>query len=260
MESQTKPTHRFSIWKLAEPATESRGRVPEGAAAKANSPAAEPSTPVPRPLHARERHSAVTAARATLRPFGAKCMLPNGTKLNCETKRVEPDRIEVAYREIPKTGRETGRESLLNAKVGLEIDFFGFVRGTVRNVSQSGFWMAPDIVYHEMLVRKLAELRMTGATENERSNLERLTARITLRNPACLYRLFDDPTLYQAKIALLSHKVATLRTAQIQRAGTRVLLGWPESRAGQVVRSFESGFTVELDEALEELHENLTFA
>jgi hypothetical protein len=207
-------------------------------------------------LHARERHLAGTAARVTLRPFGARCVLPNGARLNCETNRVEPDRIEVAYRETPKTGRE----SLLNAKVGLEIDFFGFVRGVVRNVSQSGFWMAPDIVYHEMLVRKLAELHMTGATENERSNLERLTARITLRNPACVYRLFDDPTLYQAKIALLSHKVATLRTAQIQRAGTRVLLGWPDSRAGQVVRSFESGFTVELDDALEELHENLTFA
>jgi hypothetical protein len=257
MESQTKPTHRFSIWKLAAPTAESRGRAPESAAAKATSPAAEPSTPVMRPLHARERHSAVTAARTTLRPFSAKCVLPNGARLNCETNRIEPDRIEVAYRELPKTGRE----SLLNAKVSLEIDFFGFVRGIVRNVSQSGFWMAPDIVYHEMLVRKLAELRLAAATtENERSNLERLTARITLRNPACLYRLFDDPTLYQAKIALLSHKVATLRTAQIQRAGARVLLGWPDSRAGQVVRSFESGFTVELDEALEELHENLTFA
>lgn len=81
-----------------------------------------------------------------------------------------------------------------------------------------------------------------------------------MRNPACLYRLFDDATLYQAKIALLSHKVATLRTAQIQRAGTRILLGWPDARAGMVVRSFESGFTVELDEALEALHENLTFA
>jgi len=257
MDSQTKPTHRFSIWKLADPIAESRGRAPEGAAAKANSPAAEPATPGMRPLHARDRHSAATAARATLRPFSAKCVLPSGARLNCETTRVEPDRIEVAYRETPKTNRE----SLLNAKVGLEIDFFGFVRGVVRNIGQNGFWMAPDIVYHEMLVRKLAELRMAGATaENERSNLERLTARITLCNPACLYRLFDDPTLYQAKIALLSHKVATLRTAQIQRAGTRVLLGWPDSHAGQVVRSFESGFTVELDEALEELHENLTFA
>ncbi len=53
--------------------------------------------------------------------------------------------------------------------------------------------------------------------------------------------------------------MATLRTAQIQRAGTRILLGWPDAHAGTVLRSFESGFTVEFDEMLEELHDNLTF-
>ena len=257
MESQTKPTHRFSIWTLANPAAESRERRSDDVAAKTNPPPGGTSSPVARPLHDRDRHSAAASVRGTLRPFDAKCLLSNGIKLNCETKRVEADQIELAYKEPA----EASRESLLNTKVGLEIDYFGFVRGVVRQASETGFWMAPDIVYHEMLVRKLAELRAAGAmTDNERSNLERLTARITLRNPACLYRHFDDATLYQAKIALLSHKVATLRTAQIQRAGTRILLGWPDARAGMVVRSFESGFTVELDEALEALHENLTFA
>jgi hypothetical protein len=256
MESATKPAHRLSIWNLVNPPTsESQGRSPDKAPAQMHVSGGEQLGPATRALSERRRRS--LPVRPSVRPFAAKCLLPNGAKLSCETKRIEPERIEVAYKENGKANTDLP----LNIKVGLDLDFFGFVRGTVSDSHKSGFAIAPDIIYHETLVAKLAELYAPdAASDNSRGNLARLMARITLRDPACIYRLIDgDATLYYAKIALLSHKVATLRTAHIQRAGTRLLLGRADAHAGTVVRSFESGFTVEFDELLEELHEHLTF-
>jgi hypothetical protein len=252
MDSPTRAAHKFSIWKLAG--------FGEGAARGANdlakSDTASP-TPVARGLTDASRHSPARAARPTLRPFSVKCVLPSGLTLSCETKRVGPERIDVTYREA----RASSLTLSLEAKVALELEYFGVIRGTIRATNDAGFSVAPDVIYHQMLVAKLAELHAPSAgLEDERSNLDRLTARITLRNPACVYRVIEsDAVIYHAKIALLSHKVATLRTAHIQRAGTRVLLGWPHARPGTVARCFESGFTIEFDEMLEELHENLNF-
>ena len=81
-----------------------------------------------------------------------------------------------------------------------------------------------------------------------------------MRNPDCIYRLVDaDQTMYRAKMVMLSHKIATLRTARIERAGTKLLLGVNPSYGATVLRSFETGFTVEFDVMLEDLNENLTF-
>jgi hypothetical protein len=255
MDSSTKPAHKFSIWSLVGPGAAAQSRAPEESHAPAAASTPDQTAPAARVLNDRNRRPAGRLVRPSLRPFGAKCMLPTGAKLSCETKRVEPERIELTYNEQNELG------PALNMKVGLDLDFFGFVRGTVSASSATGFAMAPDLIYHEMLVAKLAELYTpAGSLDEERSNLDRLMARITLRDPACVYQLMEtDTNLYHAKIALLSHKVATLRTAQIQRAGTRLILGRALSYAGTVVRSFESGFTVEFDELLAELHEHLTF-
>ncbi len=195
MESPTKSMHKFSIWKLASPGSE------RGAKAKSNSSDVEQVIPF-RAANNRPRHSAVTAPRPTNRPFSAKCVLPSGAKLSCEIKHVEPTRIVVAYKLLSDGGLVE-----INTRVALELDYFGFVRGTVNDSNEIGFSIAPDIIYHEMLIAKLAELHAPGAgLEDERNNLDRLTARITLRNPACVYRLVDsDAAIYRAKIALLSH-------------------------------------------------------
>jgi hypothetical protein len=257
MDSLTKSAHKFSIWSLVSPGATPQGRAPEGTHAPAPISVPAQTAPAPRVLSDRQRRPLGRLVRPSLRPFAAKCTLPNGAKLSCETKRVEPERIELSYNEP----NETDTSLMPNTKIGLDLDFFGFVRGTVSVSSATGFAMAPDLIYHEMLVAKLAELYTpAGSLDEERTNLDRLMARITLRNPACVYRLIDaDASLYHAKVALLSHKVATLRTAQIQRAGTRLILGRAIAYAGTVVRSFESGFTVEFDELLDELHEHLTF-
>lgn len=249
MSTPTKPSHKFNIWSLV------------------NSEEVESRPAGGQPQHPRQsdslvrgtnerRRSSTTVARPTMRPFSGKCMLPNGAELTCVTQRVSPERIVLIY-------REPGGEKVvipLNMKVGIDLEYFGLIQGVVRDQSESGFSIAPDIVYHEMILTKLAELHAGLDLENERSSIERLTARITLRNPACVYRLVEsDATLYRAKVALLSHKVATLRTAQIQRAGTRILLGWRDAKPGRVLRSFESGFTIEFDEMIESLDENLRF-
>jgi hypothetical protein len=257
MDSLTKSAHKFSIWSLVSPGAAPQGRAPEGTHAPAPISVPSQTAPAARVLSDRNRRPLGRLVRPSLRPFAAKCTLPNGAKLSCETKRVEPERIELSYNEP----NEADTSLMPNTKIGLDLDFFGFVRGTVSVSSATGFAMAPDLIYHEMLVAKLAELYTpAGSLDEERTNLDRLMARITLRNPACVYRLIDaDASLYHAKVALLSHKVATLRTAQIQRAGTRLILGRAIAYAGTVVRSFESGFTVEFDELLDELHEHLTF-
>lgn len=256
MDSTAKPAHKFNIWSLVNPGATARVHASEAVDAPAVSTPGQ-AVPAVRVLNDRSRRPVGRLVRPSLRPFAAKCMLPNGAKLSCETKRVEPERIELAYNEQS----EADAGVTLNTKIGLDLDFFGFVRGTVSASSATGFAIAPDLIYHQMLVAKLAELYTpAGPPAEERCNLDRLMARITLRNPACVYQLMDaDTNLYHAKIALLSHKVATLRTAQIQRAGTRLILGRKLAYAGTVVRSFESGFTVEFDELLAELHEHLTF-
>jgi hypothetical protein len=252
MDSATKAAHKFNIWKLAI-----SGAEPERKPVEYSRPAPPDGNASPRAAPDRPRHSAVRMARPTVRPFAAKCTLPNGAKCGCETKRVEPERIDVTF----KQAAEPKVEVPVNIKVGLDLDYFGFVRGIVSDSHEAGFSIAPDIIYHEMLVAKLAELHALGpGLENERSILDRLAARITLRKPDCIYRVVEsDAVIYHAKIALLSYKVATLRTAQIQRAGTRVLLGWPNAHPGIVARSFESGFTIEFDAMLEDLHEDLHF-
>ncbi len=257
MDSSTKSAHKFSIWSLVSPGATPQAHAPERIHAPTPISTSGQTTPATRVLADHRRRPIGRLVRPSLRPFAGKCTLPNGAKLSCETKRVEPERIEVAYNER----NEADAGLTQNTKVGLDLDFFGFVRGTVSAASATGFAMAPDLIYHEMLVAKLAELyTAAGSLDEERSNLDRLMARITLRNPACVYRLVDaDVGIYHAKIALLSHKVATLRTAQIQRSGTRLILGRAIAYAGTVVRSFESGFTVEFDELLDELHEHLTF-
>ncbi len=257
MDSPAKSAHKFSIWSLVSPGAVTQGRAPESTNVPMPIPASGQTIPAPPELSDRRRRHMGRLVRPTLRPFAAKCTLANGARLSCQTKRVEPERIELAYNEK----KEADARLPLNTKVGLDLDFFGFVRGTVSASSATGFAMAPDLIYHKMLVAKLAELYTpAGSLEDERSNLDRLMARITLRDPACVYRLIDaDAGIYYAKIALLSHKVATLRTAQIQRAGTRLILGRAFAYVGTVVRSFESGFTVEFDELLDELHEHLTF-
>ncbi len=249
MNTPTKPSHKFNIWSLV------------------NSEEVESRPAGGQPQHPRQsdslvrgtnerRRASTTVARPTMRPFSGKCVLPNGAELTCVTQRVSPERIVLIY-------SEPGGEKVvipLNMKVGIDLEYFGLVQGVVRDQSESGFSIAPDIVYHEMILTKLAELHAGLGLENERSAIERLTARITLRNPACVYRLVEsDATIYRAKIALLSHKVATLRTAQIQRAGTRILLGWRDAKPGRVLRTFESGFTIEFDEMIESLDENLRF-
>ncbi len=262
MDTPTKLSHRLNIWSLVNPG-EIESRPAEAPKPSANVSAAgqvqqgpRQSDSLVRGANERRRPSA-TAARPTTRPFSGKCVLPNGAELTCVTQRVAPERIVLIY-------TEPGREKVVipvNMRVGIDLEYFGLVHGVVRDQSESGFSIAPDIIYHEMIVAKLAELHAPGLDlENERNNIERLTARITLRHPVCVYRLVDsDATLYRAKIALLSHKVATLRTAQIQRAGTRILLGWRDAKSGAVLRSFESGFTVEFDQMLESLDENLRF-
>lgn len=261
MNTPTKPSHKFNMWSLVNPG-EIESRPAEGLKSSGSAPAAG------QPQHPRQsdslipgtnerRRASTTTARPTMRPFSGKCVLPNGAELTCVTQRVSPERIVVIY-------NEPGGEKVaipLNMKVGIDLEYFGLVQGVIRDQSKSGFSIAPDIVYHEMILTRLAELHAGGLDlENERSEIERLTARITLRNPACVYRLVEsDATLYRAKIALLSHKVATLRTAQIQRAGTRILLGWRDAKPGRVLRSFESGFTIEFDEMIESLDENLRF-
>jgi hypothetical protein len=252
MDSPTRAAHKFNIWKLA-----GLGEAPARGAVDLLKPDATTSAPVARGLTDASRHPSARMARPTLRPFTAKCVLPSGLTLPCETKRVGPERIDVMYTEA----RVPSLTLSLEARVALELEYFGLIHGTIRATNDTGFSVAPDIIYHGMLVAKLAELYAPSlGLENERSDLDRLTARITLRNPACVYRVIEsDAVIYHAKIALLSHKVATLRTAHIQRAGTRVLLGWPNARPGIVARCFESGFTIEFDEMLEELHEDLNF-
>ncbi|REF87523.1 hypothetical protein DES32_1146 [Methylovirgula ligni] len=261
MDTPTKPSHRFNIWSLVNPGeVESRpvGGPKAGVSASVTGQPQHPrqSDSFIRGANDRRRPS-TTVARPTMRPFSGKCVLPNGAELTCVTQRVTPERIVLIYNE-PGGGKVA---IPLNMKVGIDLEYFGLVQGVVRDQSESGFSIAPDIVYHEKIVARLAELHAGGLDlENERDNIERLMARITLRNPACVYRLVDsDTTLYRAKIALLSHKVATLRTAQIQRAGTRILLGWRDAKSGKVLRSFESGFTVEFDQMIESLDENLRF-
>jgi hypothetical protein len=257
MDTPTKPSHRLNIWSLVNP-REVESRPADGSKFGA-SPSAAGQARHGESLGrgAYDRHSLPSAARPTTRPFSGKCLLPNGAELMCVTQRVAPERIMLVY-------NEPGGEKLvipMNMKVGIDLEYFGLVQGVIREQSASGFSIAPDIIYHEMIVAKLAELQAPGAeSESERHTLERLTARITLHNPACVYRLVEsDATLFRAKIALLSHKVATLRTAQIQRAGTRVLLGWRDAKPGTVLRSFESGFAIEFDQMLESLDENLRF-
>ncbi|MGP8231247.1 MAG: hypothetical protein ACLQL2_01085 [Methylovirgula sp.] len=262
MDTPTKLSHKFNIWSLVNPG-EIEGRPAEGLKPSATVSAAGQAQHGPRQNDSLvrggndRRRTSATAARPTTRPFSGKCVLPNGAELTFVTQRVAPERIVLIY-------AEPGRDKVVipvNMKVGIDLEYFGLIQGVVRDRSESGFSIAPDLIYHEMIVAKLAELHAPGLDlENERNTIERLTARITPRHPACVYRLVDsDATLYRAKIALLSHKVATLRTSQIQRVGTRILLGWRDAKSGIVLRSFESGFTVEFDQMLENLDENLRF-
>lgn len=252
MDAPVKADHKFNIWNLAGVGAAPERKGPESADADRPN-----GVRAPRGLTDRSRHSAARSVRPTLRPFDGRCVLADGQKLSCKTRRICPERIDIAY----KDGGTLSSGLTLAAKIVLDLDYFGVIRGSVQAMSEAGFSLAPDIVYHEMLVAKLAELHgLRSGAESERGDLDRLTARVTLRNPACVYRVVEsDAVIYRAKIALLSHKVATLRTAHIQRTGTRVLLGWPNAIPGTVARSFESGFTIEFDEMLEELHENLYF-
>lgn len=183
-------------------------------------------------------------------------MLPTNAKLSCTTTKIQPDWIDLVYNR-----RDSLFEALsLNTRIGLELDFFGLIHGVLAKKTSEGFSISPEAAYHEVLVRKLAELHAEAVRfEDEKFNLDRLTARITLRNPDCVYRLIGEETIHRAKIVMLSHKLATLRTARIQRAGTRLLLGASPNYGGTVLRSFETGFTVEFDCMLEKLSEDLTF-
>ncbi len=183
-------------------------------------------------------------------------MLPTNVKLSCTTIKIQPEWIDLVYNR-----KDSVFEALsLNTRIGLELDFFGLIHGALAKKTSEGFSISPEAAYHELLVRKLAELHAEAVRfEDEKFNLDRLTARITLRNPDCVYRLVGDETIHRAKIVMLSHKLATLRTARIQRAGTRMVLGASPSHGATVLRSFETGFTVEFDCMLEMLSEDLTF-
>jgi hypothetical protein len=231
-----KPQHKFTIWNFAD--YQSWGRP---STATAGAP-----LPPPRPFE----------IRASTHSFRGKCVLPTNVKVSCTTTKIQPEWIDLTYNR-----KDSNFEALsLNTRIGLELDFFGLIHGALARKTSEGFSISPETAYHELLIRKLAELHAEAVRfEDEKLNLDRLTARITLRNPHCIYRLVDDETTHRAKIVMLSHKLATLRTAYIQRAGTRVLLGASPNYGATVLRSFETGFTVEFDRMLEQLNEDLTF-
>ncbi|HLH10498.1 MAG TPA: hypothetical protein VKV77_01325 [Methylovirgula sp.] len=247
MEKSPKPPHRFNIWSLVELDANSPGAPP----------AAPPALPA-RPLaDLQHRTMQSIETRATTRPFKAKCVMPSNVNLSCTTTKVQPDWIDFAY-----GNRDPGFEALgIETRIGFELDFFGTVHGALRRKSEKGFSISPEIVYHEILLKKLLELHAEAIRfEEEKSNLDRLTARVTLRDPECIYQLIDgDRTLHRAKVVMLSHEIATLRTARIQRAGTRLLLGSNPGRTATVLRSFETGFTVKFDTMIEALSEDLKF-
>jgi hypothetical protein len=243
------PQHKFNIWNLADSqnwgsrssAVDTGGRL---------APA--------RPFADRQRRSLRDPeARATTHPFRGRCVLPSNIKVSCTTIKVQPEWIDLAY----NTKDPSFDVLSLDTRIGLELDYFGQIHGALFRKASEGFSISPESAYHDLLVDKLAELRAAAARfEGERSNLDRLTARITLRNPHCVYRLVDaDQTIYRAKIVMLSHKLATLRSARIQRAGTRLLLSSTPNCGASVLRTFETGFTVEFDVMLEDLNEDLTF-
>lgn len=248
MSAPAKPQHRFSIWNLADYQSRSATITPEGGAP----------LPPPRPFVDRHRRIVHGAEiRATTHPFRGRCVLPNNVKLACTTIKVEPEWIDLVL-----GVKDPKFDALpLNARIGLELEFFGLIHGALFRKTSEGFSISPESAYHELLADKLAELHAEALRfEDEKSHLDRLTARITLHNPHCVYRVADaGGSTHRAKIVMLSHKLATLRTACTQRAGTRVLLGANPGRAATVLRNFESGFTVEFDAPLEELNEDMTF-
>lgn len=195
--------------------------------------------------------------RTTARPFKGRCVLPGNVRLSCTTTRVQPDWIDLIY-----ANKDPNFEALLlNTRIGLDIDFFGLIHGALLSKRSEGFSIAPETAYRDLVANKLAELHAAAMlVEDEKANLDRQTTRITLLNPDCIYRLTElDNVTYRAKIVMLSHKIATLRTARIQRPGTRLILGQKPSYRATVLRSFETGFTVEFEAMLEELNERLTF-
>jgi hypothetical protein len=242
-----KPQHKFTIWNFAD---HQSPRKPSAADAGARS------SPSPPFLDRQRRPVGSAEIRASSRPFRGRCVLPTNVQVSCTTTKIQPEWIDLVY-----IRKDSIFEALsLNTRIGLELEFFGLIHGALARKTSEGFSISPEIAYHELLIDKLAELHAEAARfEDEKLNFDRLTARITLRNPNCIYRLIGDETVHRAKIVMLSHKLATLRTARIQRAGTRLLLGAGPSYGATVLRSFETGFTAEFDCMLEKLSEDLTF-
>ena len=175
------------------------------------------------------------------------CTMPNGRSSVCRTRKISSDSADFLY----GTGLGDDRFRLFEEMAGgsiirLDLEQIGKFRGALTAQNPSGFQIAVDVYFKDMLSTKLGRLAAAMRSAGCDASCVPAKPKIVRIEPDTKSCSFVDHigTLRKGTLINVSQIDALIKTAVIPPVGARIIFGGPGRHVAEVTRGFEIGFAV----------------